>query len=213
MKKFREFLMNDVTFIILMVMISAGVMASTNLFVTDGVGAMASVSLITMLEAGVESGDWAVLIGFSGGFLLARVLEGPLVGILDIGGSIMAGVGFGMFGLIASTGFGSTILTSFTFALAAGAIVGLGLGLIIMGIRKFIPSGVTAGGTDIMMGVGHQMGAWLPPLILISALQANMIMGIAAAAGGAISFLRGKGMMGGIILGMFVAAFFVPIAA
>lgn len=209
MRKLREFLFKDNTFIILMVLICAGVMASTNLYVTDHVGGMGNVSLTQMVDAAMKTNDWSALIGFSGGFLIARILEGPLVGILDIGGSIMAGVGFGVFGLVASTQFGLPILSNFPFALLVGAVTGLVLGAVIMGIRKFIPEGVTASGTDIMMGVGHQMGIWLPPLVLLAALQYSIPVGIGATVGGLIFQRLGKGVMGGILLGLFIIAFFV----
>lgn len=213
MERLRKILLRDDVFIVLMIMIAAGIMASTNLFVTDGVGGMGSVSIIMMLNEALSSGDYTVLIGFAGGFLIARVLEGPLVGILDIGGSLMAGVGFGVFGLLASTSFGAPVTTSFLFALFAGAVVGLILGAVIMLIRKFVPEGVNASGTDLMMGVGHQLGAWLPPLILLSALQYNIVVGLAASVGALIFHLRGKSLMGGMILGLFIAAFFVPVVA
>lgn len=213
MKKFREFLMKDNTFILLTVLICAGAMATSTLFATDGVGSVGSVAVTMMLSDALSTGDWGALVGLSGGFLIARVLEGPLVGILDIGGSVMAGISFGVFGLLASTGFGSAVTSNFLFSLFCGAVAGLIMGLVIMGVRKFIPAGVTAGGTDIMMGVGHQLGVWLPPLILISALNYNLLVGIVAAIGGVIFHLRGKGMMGGIILGIFIMAFLIPVVA
>lgn len=213
MEKFKKILMSETSFIWLLAIMTAGVMASSTLFATDGVGSMGSIAFGLMMEEALASGDWGAIVGFAGGFLIARVLEGPLVGILDIGGSIMFGVAFGVFGLIASSAWGAAITTSFAFSLLCGAVVGGLIGAVIIGVRRFIPAGVTASGTDIMIGVGHQLGVWLAPLVLIAALQYNMVAGIAAAIGGLIFHYRGKGMLGGIILGIFIIAFFLPVAA
>ena len=89
-----------------------------------------------------------------------------------------------------------------------GGVIGLVIGLIVMGVRKLIPSGVTAGGTAIMMGVGHQLSNFLAPLFLLSALQYSIPIGIFGALGGIIFYINGKNCVGGIIIGMFIGAFF-----
>jgi len=81
-----------------------------------------------------------------------------------------------------------------------------------MGIRYLVPAGVQAGGSDIMMGVGHQLSSWLGPLFLIAALQASIPVGICGAIGGAAFYMSGKNVVGGIILGMFIAVFIWPLA-
>ena len=185
-EKLNKFLMKDWTFILICMLICAAVVGGTHTYIVDGTG---------------------YLNGFAGGFLIARILEGPLVGLIDIGGSMMHGVGCGVCALIFSMGWGFLIY-NFPLAILTGGVIGLVIGLIVMGVRKLIPSGVTAGGTAIMMGVGHQLSNFLAPLFLLSALQYSIPIGIAGALGGIAFYIKGKNCVGGIIIGMFIAAFF-----
>ncbi|WP_279071184.1 DUF4310 family protein [Faecalicoccus pleomorphus] len=204
----KKLFMNDWFFIAIMVLMCAGVMGGVHMYLTYGTGYM------NVLVGGqlLQSGDYAQAAGFGGGFLLARILEGPLVGILDIGGSIMMGVGCGLVGIMYSIGLG-WMLENFVMSLIAGAVIGACIGLIIMAIRKLVPNGVQAGGSDIMMGVGHQLANWLAPLFLISALATSVPLGVFGALGGAVAYKFDKNLVGGIIIGMFIAAFFWPVSA
>ena len=208
MEKMKKLFMNDWFFIAIMVLMCAGVMGGVHMYLTYGTG------YINVLVGGqlLQSGDYAQAAGFGGGFLLARILEGPLVGILDIGGSIMMGVGCGLVGIMYSIGLG-WMLENFVMSLIAGAVIGACIGLIIMAIRKLVPNGVQAGGSDIMMGVGHQLANWLAPLFLISALATSVPLGVFGALGGAVAYKFDKNLVGGIIIGMFIAAFFWPVSA
>lgn len=208
MEKMKKLFMNDWFFIVIMVLMCAGVMGGVHMYLTYGTGYM------NVLVGGqlLQSGDYAQAAGFGGGFLLARILEGPLVGILDIGGSIMMGVGCGLVGIMYSIGLG-WMLENFVMSLIAGAVIGACIGLIIMAIRKLVPNGVQAGGSDIMMGVGHQLANWLAPLFLISALATSVPLGVFGALGGAVAYKFDKNLVGGIIIGMFIAAFFWPVSA
>lgn len=61
-----------------------------------GVGAFNEVSIVAMLKAGMDGGSYGAAAAFGASFLFARILEGSLVGILDLGGSILTGVGIGI---------------------------------------------------------------------------------------------------------------------
>ena len=124
----------------------------------------------------------------------------------------MMGVGCGLVGIMYSIGLG-WMLENFVMSLIAGAVIGACIGLIIMAIRKLVPNGVQAGGSDIMMGVGHQLANWLAPLFLISALATSVPLGVFGALGGAVAYKFDKNLVGGIIIGMFIAAFFWPVSA
>lgn len=162
-----------------------------------------------MLRDGLDGGDFAAAAGFAAGFLIARVLEGPLVGILDIGGSLMTGVGIGIPALLLSMGV-TMPFDNILFALVTGAVIGLVLGAVIIGIRKLVPDGVAVGGTSIMMGAGNATGRYLGPMIIVAACQYNVWAGIGSIIGGAIFYKLGKEMTGGAILGaMILGAFFL----
>lgn len=208
MEKLREIFLKDWFFIVIMILMCAGVLGGTHMYLKYGTGYMNELVGGQLLS----NGDYAQAAGFGGGFLLARVLEGPLVGILDIGGSIMMGVGCGVVGIMYSVGLGG-LMNNFVTSLLAGAVVGAAIGLVIIAIRRLVPEGVQAGGSDIMMGVGHQLASWLAPLFLVSALATSIPLGIFATLGGAVAYKFEKNLVGGIILGMFIAAFFWPVAA
>ena len=96
------------------------------------------------------------------------------------------------------------------FALVTGAVIGLVLGAVIIGIRKLVPDGVAVGGTSIMMGAGNATGRYLGPMIIVAACQYNVWAGIGSIIGGAIFYKLGKEMTGGAILGaMILGAFFL----
>ena len=206
-EKLNKFLMKDWTFILICMLICAAVVGGTHTYIVDGTGYLNGFAGGQMLKLGIENGDFGAAVGFGGGFLIARILEGPLVGLIDIGGSMMHGVGCGVCALIFSMGLGFLIY-NFPLAILTGGVIGLVIGLIVMGVRKLIPSGVTAGGTAIMMGVGHQLSNFLAPLFLLSALQYSIPICIFGALGGIIFYINGKNCVGGIIIGMFIGAFF-----
>ena len=131
------------------------------------------------------------------------------MGLLDIGGSLMTGVGIGIPGLLLSMGWDFP-LSNFFVALIFGAIVGLVIGAVIIIIRKLVPSGVAVGGTGIMMGAGNASGRYLAPMIVICATTYNVYAGIGAIIGSAIFYKWGKEMTGGAILGaMILGAIFI----
>lgn len=207
MKKLKELFMKDWFFFVIAMCIVSGVMGSVHMFMVHDTGYLNGLAGGMMLK----QGDYATAAGYGGGFLIARVLEGPLVGLIDIGGGMMHGVGCGIAGLMYEMGMG-WMIESFPMALISGAAVGLVIACVVMGIRYAVPDGVQAGGSDIMMGVGHQLSAWLGPLFLLSALGSSIPLGICGAVGGVIFYKMDKNIVGGIILGIFIAAFIWPIA-
>lgn len=208
-ERFNDFMMKDATFIILVMGAAAAIFAGTFLYITKGTGAFNEVSIVAMLKAGMETGDYSAAAGFAAGFLIARILEGPLVGLMDIGGSLMTGVGIGIPGLFLSMGW-ELPFSNFFVALIIGAAIGLVIGAVVILIRKLVPKGVAVGGTGIMMGAGNACGRYLAPLIIIAATQYNVYAGIGAIIGSAIFYKWGKEMTGGAILGaMILGAIFI----
>ena len=91
-QKMDEFLMKDSTFILLMIGAAAAIFAGTFMYIKFGTGAFNEISITALLQEGIDTGDYAAAAAFAAGFLIARILEGPLVGLLDIGGSLQTGV-------------------------------------------------------------------------------------------------------------------------
>ena len=162
-----------------------------------------------MLKDVLDTCDYSGAAGFSAGFLIARILEGPLVGILDIGGALMTGVGVGIPALLLSMGIELPFNNLF-FSLVTGASIGLVLGIVIILIRKVVPDGVSVGGTGIMMGAGNATGRYLGPLIVIAATQYSIPAGIGSIIGAALFYKMDKEITGGAILGaMIIGAIFL----
>lgn len=202
-EKANSFLSKESAFIFFMMLACAGVFAGTHIFLRYKTGSFSTTSVTVMLSGALETGDFAGLIGFSGGFLLARILEGPLVGILDIGGSIMTGVGTGLPALFLSLGYG-TILENFALSLIVGACIGLTISLLILVVRKLMPKGYNTLGSDVMMGAGNIVGKWFGPIIMLTAMQYNFSTGIGSVIGGAIFHKLDKPVIGGAIIGAMI---------
>ena len=202
-QKLDDFLMKDSTFILLIMGAAAANFAGTFMYIHFGTGAFNDISIVAMLKDGLDGGDYAAAAGFAAGFLIARILEGPLVGLLDIGGSLQTGVGIGIPALFLSMGW-ELPFSNFFVALLVGAVIGLLIGLIIMFIRKMVPEGIAVGGTSIMMGAGNATGRYLAPLIVIAASSYNVYTGIGAILGAAVFYKWGKEMTGGAILGAMI---------
>lgn len=71
------------------------------------------------------------MAAFGASFLFARIIEGSLVGILDIGGAIQTGVGTGVPALLLGAGFVFPV-ANFAASLATGLVLGLAIGYIII---------------------------------------------------------------------------------
>lgn len=201
--KLEKFFMSETAFIVLMTMICAGVYAGTSIFLQYRVGFLNGVSISVMLEEAVKTGTYTALIGYTGGFLFARILEGPLVGILDIGGGVMTGVGGGMPALFLSMGL-DVFVNNFWVSLIVGAVIGLALSILILAVRKLMPNGYGTMGTEIMVGAGNTIGTWFGPMLLISAITFDLYAGIGAMIGAVFCHRKKSPIIGGITLGAMI---------
>lgn len=210
--KLNKFLMSPWAFPILFAMATAAVIAGTHMYITTGHGAFNEIFVVQLLDTGLKGGDYAAAAGFAAGFLVARLLEGPLVGVLDLGGALMTGLGIGIPALMLSSGI-RWPLESFPASLALGAIIGGILGAAIIGIRKIMPEGMAASGTDVMMGAGNAMGQWLGPIIILSAIQYSIPAGIGSFVGAALFYWWKRPIAGGAILGAMILGALFPVVA
>ncbi|KXT62116.1 putative inner membrane protein [Lactococcus sp. DD01] len=117
--KEKGFWFADWAFPILVAIMAAAVFAGTHMYVTYGVGAFNEVSIVAMLKAGLDGESYGAAAAFGASFLFARVLEGSLVGILDLGGSILTGVGIGIPAMFLAAGITGPV-DSFPLALLTG---------------------------------------------------------------------------------------------
>lgn len=202
--------MSPWAFPLLLGLSAAGVVAGTHLYITTGSGAFNEIFVVQMLEEGLKGGSYAAAAGFAAGFLVARVLEGPLVGVLDLGGSLMTGVGIGIPAVLLASGI-RWPLESFGLSLLLGLAVGVAIGSVIIVIRKVMPQGISASGTGVMMGAGNATGQYLGPLIILSAIQYSIPAGLGAFVGAAIFYKLRRPIAGGAILGAMILGSLFPV--
>jgi uncharacterized protein (TIGR03579 family) len=201
--KFKEFLEKDSSFIILFGLATAGVIGGTSIFLDHGTGLFNEIYIGEMFNVGMETGDYSAPAAFAVGFLIARLLEGPLVGILDIGGSLMTGLGVGIPALLLSFGMEDT-MRNFPLAIIIGLVLGLVIGVLMIVIRKTAPDLSLETATSIMMGAGNRSGEALGPIVLLSAVSYSIPAGVGAIIGSFIFYKYKKPMVGGAILGAIV---------
>ncbi|GIM46537.1 membrane protein [Collibacillus ludicampi] len=207
----RGFWYSENAFILFVACLSAGIFAGTHMYYVYHVGAFNDIAVVALLAAGIKGGSFGAAAAFGASFLFARVLEGPLVGILDIGGALQTGVGIGIPAIMLAAGITGP-LASFPLALLTGAVIGAVIGLIIVLIRKFtINSANSTFGADVMMGAGNAAGRYLGPLIVIAAIMASIPVGIGATVGAAIFYAYKKPIAGGAILGAMIMGAIFPI--
>jgi uncharacterized protein (TIGR03579 family) len=202
----------DWSFPIFVGLLSAGVFAGTHMYYLYGVGAFNEVAFVSMLRAGMDTGAYGAVAAFGASFLFARIIEGSLVGILDIGGAVQTGVGLGIPALLLGAGIVYP-LENFTASLLTGMLAGLAIGGLIVLARKFtINQSDSTYGADVMMGAGNSSGRFLGPLIILSAMAASIPIGIGSLGGALIFYVWSKPITGGAILGAMALGALFPIA-
>ena len=211
----ENFWYSEIFFVLIVGMMSSGVFLGTHIYYTYHVGSYSSIPVIALLDVGIKGGGYSAAAAFGFSFLFARVLEGPLVGILDLGGSILTGVGVGIPAMLLGSGLVSPV-SSFPLAVITGAAIGTAIGALIIGIRRITiksEGNTSTYGADIMMGAGNTSGRYLGPLIIISACMVSIQVGIGSFLGGTAFHLWGKPIAGGAIIGAMVlgAIFQIPL--
>ncbi|GIN39914.1 DUF4310 family protein [Heyndrickxia oleronia] len=207
----RSFWYADWSFPIFVAFLSAGIFAGTHMYYVYHIGAFNDVAIVAMLEAGMKGGGYGAAAAFGASFLFARVLEGSLVGILDIGGSLQTGIGIGVPALMLGAGFVAPI-SNFILSLITGIVLGLVVGYAVIGLKKFtVGKANSTFGSDVMMGAGNQSGRFLGPLIVLSACGASIPIGIGSIIGAAIFYVWKKPVAGGAILGAMILGAIFPI--
>lgn len=208
----KSFWYSEWSFPIMVGIMAAGVFAGTHMYFVYNVGAFNEVAIVAMLKAGMDGGSYGAAAAFGASFLFARILEGSLVGILDLGGSILTGVGIGIPAILLSIGWKAPI-TNFWLSIATGLILGLIIGGIITLVRKYtINQSNATFGADVMMGAGNSSGRFLGPLIILSATTASIPIGIGSVIGAVIFYLWKKPIAGGAILGAMIFGAFFPVS-
>ncbi|KAF1302581.1 DUF4310 family protein [Enterococcus saccharolyticus] len=211
-QKAKSFWYADWAFPILVGIMASAVFTGTYMYMEYGVGAFNEVSIVAMLKAGLDGGSYGAAAAFGASFLFARILEGSLVGILDLGGSILTGLGIGIPAILLSVGI-TAPLESFPLALLTGGLLGVIVGGIIVLIRKFtINQSNSTFGADIMMGAGNASGRFLGPLLIISAGTASIPIGIGATIGALFFYKWDKPIAGGAIIGAMILGAIFPVA-
>lgn len=207
----KNFWYADWSFPIFVALLSAGIFAGTHMYYVYKIGAFNDVAIVAMLEAGMQGAGYGAAAAFGASFLFARILEGSLVGILDIGGAIQTGIGIGIPAVLLASGI-TAPLENFILSLITGALLGIIVGYLIIGIRKFtVGQSNSTFGADIMMGAGNASGRFLGPLIVISACSASIPIGFGSIIGATIFYVWKKPVAGGAILGAMLLGAIFPI--
>ncbi|WP_176462128.1 DUF4310 family protein [Serratia marcescens] len=194
----------DWSFPIFVGLLSSGVFAGTHMYYLYGIGAFNEVAFVSMLRAGMDTGVYGAVAAFGASFLFARIIEGSLVGILDIGLGVPA--------LLLGAGIVFPV-ANFAASLATGLIIGLAIGYVIILARKFtINQSNSTYGADVMMGAGNSSGRFLGPLIILSAMTASIPIGIGSLLGALLFYIWGKPITGGAILGAMILGAIFPVA-
>jgi len=202
----------DWSFPIFVGLLSAGVFAGTHMYYVYGLGAFNEVAFVSMLRSGMETGVYGAVAAFGASFLFARIIEGSLVGILDIGGAIQTGIGLGVPALLLGAGIIYPV-ANFAASLVTGLALGVAVGYVIILARRFtINNSDSTYGADVMMGAGNTSGRFLGPLIILSAMTASIPIGLGSLLGALLFYMWNKPITGGAILGAMLLGAIFPVA-
>ena len=208
----RGFWYADWSFPIFVGLLSAGIFAGTHMYYLYGIGAFNEVAFVSMLRTGIDTGVYGAVAAFGASFLFARIIEGSLVGILDIGGALQTGVGLGVPAILLGAGIKFPV-ENFIASLATGLALGLIIGGLIILARKFtINQSNSTYGADVMMGAGNASGRFLGPLIILSAITASIPIGLGSLLGALLFYLWNKPITGGAILGAMILGAIFPVS-
>ena len=202
MEQNKGFWYADWSFPIFVGLLSSGVFAGTHMYYLYGIGAFNEVAFVAMLKSGIDTGVYGAVAAFGASFLFARIIEGSLVGILDIGGAIQTGIGLGVPALLLGAGFVFPV-ANFAASLVTGLVLGLAVGYIIILARKF-----TINQSDSTYASGRFLG----PLIILSAMTASIPIGIGSLVGALLFYIWQKPITGGAILGAMILGSIFPVA-
>jgi uncharacterized protein (TIGR03579 family) len=203
---YKNFWYADWSFPIFVALLSAGIFAGTHMYYVYKIGAFNDVAVVAMLEAGIQGAGYGAAAAFGASFLFARVLEGALVG------SLQTGIGIGVPAVLLASGITAPV-ENFVLSLITGALLGIIVGYAILGIRKFtVGQSNSTFGADIMMGAGNASGRFLGPLIVISAANASIPIGVGSTIGAAVFYIWKKPVAGGAILGAMIFGAIFPIS-
>lgn len=208
-----SFWLSEGAFPLFVALLAAGIFTGTHLYYVYRTGTFSDIAVTAMLKAGMESGSYGAAAAFGAGFLFARVIEGPMVGILDIGGSLQTGVGIGIPAMLLAAGI-TAPLEHFWLAVPTGALCGGLIGFLIIAIRRATVNsegGTSTFGADVMMGAGNSAGRYLGPLVIIAAATASLPVGLGSTLGAVLFYWWKKPLTGGAILGAMVFGLFFPI--
>ncbi|WP_334472059.1 DUF4310 family protein [Arsenophonus sp. PmNCSU2021_1] len=209
----KDFWYAEWSFPLFVGLLSAGIFAGTHMYVVYSFGAFNEVAFVAMLRSGLDTGVFGAVAAFGASFLFARIIEGSLVGILDIGGALQTGLGLGVPALLLASGM-DFLVTNFWASLITGLVLGIVIGCIIMFARKFTVGQTNSTfGADVMMGAGNTSGRFLGPLFILAAMAASIPIGIGSLIGSLLFYIWKKPIAGGAILGAMVLGYFFPIAA
>ncbi|ATZ16106.1 uncharacterized protein (TIGR03579 family) [Entomoplasma freundtii] len=197
----ERLLLKDWFFIVIVGVMGAGVVLATFMYVKFGVGALNEIFVVAMLKQGLDSGDYTAALGFASSYIIARILEGPLVGILDVGGAILTGLGIGIPAIFLSSSKLSFMMFNPFYAFLIGLVGGVLIGAIVIIIRLFKPKEAANLGTDIMIGAGNATGKFLGPLVVFSAAMFQPLVGLGAGLGAILFTWIKKPIVGGAIMG------------
>ncbi|MFG2595351.1 DUF4310 family protein [Streptomyces sp. NPDC048462] len=207
------FWLSEWAFPVFVASLAAGIFAGTHLYYTYQTGVFNEVAVVALLKGGMENGSYGAAAAFGAGFLFARIIEAPMVGILDIGGSLQTGVGIGIPAMLLAAGV-TAPLEHFWLALPTGAVIGLAIGWLVLVIRRATVNSPNAGstfGADVMMGAGNSAGRYLGPLVILAAATASVPVGLGSTLGAILFYWWKKPLTGGAILGAMAAGLFFPI--
>ncbi|MGL4818794.1 MAG: DUF4310 family protein [Bacilli bacterium] len=202
----KQWLYHDRSFPIWTALLGAGVLAGTQLFLTEGMGLFNDIGAGAVLLMSITEGQYAVAIAFGFAYLFSRLLEGSATGVLDIGGSVQTGIGIGIPALLVAVGLGD-VLQSFPLSLLVGALAGTVLGGCALWLKngglRFFPSTF---GADLLIGAGNASVRYLGPLLIVVACTESVYYGVFAILGAASFHYMKQTLALGALVGILLAA-------